>query len=150
MRPFIFATILIATFVTSGFAQNTPKPGIEVEMDPQNPMHLRVKLTSGAATTVTLYRSHLPWGYRYSMIFAAVKPNGDSVDLLLPVADPVNAKVSLQAGATLTGDIDLQYVIQDLNVLKKSDILLFWAYKSPNELHIPHWSGGLIVIPQRK
>jgi hypothetical protein len=50
----------------------------------------------------------------------------------------------------LTGDIDLRYVIRDLNALKKSDVLLFWAYKSPDELHIPRWSGGMVLIPRQQ
>ncbi len=56
----------------------------------------------------------------------------------------------MRPGEVLTGDVDLRYVIGDLNLLKKSDLLLFWAYKSPDELHIPHWSGGLVLIPQQK
>jgi len=66
------------------------------------------------------------------------------------VADPVSAEVSIKPGETLTGDIDLHYVIRDLDVLKKSDILLFWAYKSPEELHLPRWSGGLVLIPRQE
>jgi len=38
----------------------------------------------------------------------------------------------------------------DPNALKKSDVLLFWAYKAPAALHIPRWTGGLVVIPQQK
>jgi len=58
--------------------------------------------------------------------------------------------VSIKAGETLVAEIDLRYVIRDLNVLKKSDVLLFWAYKAPNALHIPRWTGGLVVIPQQR
>jgi hypothetical protein len=84
------------------------------------------------------------------MVFAAVRPNGEQVDLELPVDDPGPIKVSVKPREVLTGDIDLRYVIRDLDATKKSDVLLFWAYKSPDELHIPHWSGGLVLIPQQK
>jgi len=83
------------------------------------------------------------------MVFAAVRPNGDAVELPLPVSDPGLSEMSVKAGETLTGDIDLRYVI-DPNALKKSDVLLFWAYKAPAALHIPRWTGGLVVIPQQK
>ena len=84
------------------------------------------------------------------MVFAAVRPNGEPVELIFLIDDPGPTKVSVKPQETLNGDIDLRYVIRDLKAIKKSDVLLFWAYKSPDELHIPRWSGGLILIPQQK
>lgn len=150
MRSILGAIILVASFSSAAVAQNTPEPAIQVELNPQKPLHLRVTLRSGAATTATFYRADLPWGNRYSMVFAAVRPTGEHVDLELPVDDPGPTKVSVKPREVLTGDIDLRYVIRDLNATKKSDVLLFWAYKSPDELHIPRWSGGLVLIPQQK
>lgn len=83
------------------------------------------------------------------MVFAATRPNEEPVELLLPVSDPGLAEMSVKPGEILTGDIDLRYVI-DPNALKKLDVLLFWAYKAPAALHIPRWSGGLVVIPQQR
>jgi hypothetical protein len=127
-----------------------PTHAIQVELGRQTPLHLRVTLRSGATTTATLYRSELPWGWRYGMVFSAVRPNGEPIDLGLPIDDPAAVKVSVKPREMLTGDIDLRYVIQDMNAMKKSDVLLFWAYKSPDALHIPRWSGGLVVIPRQK
>lgn len=150
MRSLTIAIMFLASFSTVGVTQNTQKPPIEVELNVQKPLHLLVTLRSGAATTATLYRSDLPWGNRYSIVFSAVRPNGEPVDLSLPIDDPGFAKVSVKPHETLTGEIDLRYVIRDLNATKKSDVLLFWAYKSPDELHIPRWSGGLVLIPKQK
>ncbi|MFI5071337.1 MAG: hypothetical protein ACHP8A_10655 [Terriglobales bacterium] len=150
MRSILSAIIFVASFSSAAVAQNTPEPAVQVELNPQKPLHLRVTLRSGAATTATFYRSELPWGNRYSMVFAAVRPNGHHVDLELPVDDPGPTKVSVKPREVLTGDIDLRYVIRDQNATKTSDVLLFWAYKPPDELHIPRWSGGLVVIPQQK
>ena len=150
MRYFPIAIVLLASFSTVGVAQNTPKAAIQVELDRQKPLHLRVVLRSGASTTATFYRSDLPWGNRQSMVFAAVRPNGEPVELIFPTDDPAPAKVTVKPHETLSGDIDLQYVIRDLNAIKRSEVLLFWAYKSPDELHIPRWSGGLVLIPQQK
>jgi len=35
-----------------------------------------------------------------------------------------------------------RHVIRDLSVLKKSDMLLFWAYRAPAALHLPDWQGA--------
>jgi hypothetical protein len=144
------ALMFLTIFSTFGFSQNAPKAGIVVSLNRRNPLHLRVTLTSGSATPVKVNGFDLPWGYRYSMVFAAARPNGPAVELMLPVSDPGLNEISVKPGETLTGDIDLQRVIGDMNALKKSDVLLFWAYKSPVSLHIPRWSGGLVVIPQQK
>jgi hypothetical protein len=150
MRARFIGLLFLATFSSTGLAQNAPRAAVEVSLNRQNPLHLRATLTSGAAATVKINRSDLPWGNRYSMVFAAARPNGEAVDLMLPVDDPGPNEISVKQGEVLTGDIDLQRVIRDMNALKKSDVLLFWAYKSPAALHIPRWSGGLVVIPQQK
>jgi len=52
---------------------------------------------------------------------------------------------------SVSGDINLADYFRDLEgVVKKSDVQLFWAYMAPDELHIAHWSGGWILIPQQK
>jgi hypothetical protein len=84
------------------------------------------------------------------MVFAAARPNEEPVELMLPVSDPGLSEMSVKPGETLAGDVDLRNVIRDLSVLKKSDVLLFWAYKAPAALHLPSWTGGLVVIPQQK
>ena len=150
MRSFLIAVVFLVSCSSLAVAQNTAKPAIQVELNPQKPLHLRVTLSSGAATTATFSRADLPWGYRYSMVFAAVTPNGEPVELSLPVSDPGPNEVSVKPREVLTGEVDLRYVIRDLNAIKKSDVLLFWAYKSPEELHIPRWSGGMVLIPRQK
>jgi hypothetical protein len=150
MRSFVSAVILVASFSGLAVAQTTATLAIHVELNPQKPLHLRVTLRSGATTTATFSRADLPWGYRYSMVFSAVTPNGEPIELSLPVSDPGPTEVSVKPREVLTGDVDLRYVIRDLNAIKKSDVLLFWAYKSPAELHIPRWSGGMVLIPRQR
>ena len=149
MRSLCIA-LFLATLSNPGLAQNKPAPGIEVALSRQNPLHLRVTLTSGSASTVTIYHAELPWGIRGSMIFAPVRPNGEPIDLIFPTDDPGPNTVSIRPRETVVGDIDLRYVIRDLTALKKSDVLLFWAYKPPAALHMPRWTGGLVAIPQQK
>ena len=150
MRTLILAILSLAAVPNVGFAQNKPQPGIDVTLSGENPLHLRVTLTSAAANEVKLYRSELPWGNRYSMVFTAAKPNSEALELVWPIDDPGPSRITVKAGDTLTGEIDLHRVIRDLNALKKSDILLFWGYKTPAVLHLPRWTGGLVIIPQQK
>jgi hypothetical protein len=137
MRSFFAATVFLANFLSVAVAQSAQSPAIYVELDHQKPFHLQVTLKSGAATTATFYQADLPWGIRDSMVYSAVRPSGEPIDLIFPTDDPGPARVSIKPGETLVGDIDLRDVIRDLSVTKKSDVLLFWAYRSPQELHIP-------------
>jgi hypothetical protein len=101
MRFILRAIILVASFSSVAIAQTTPKPAVQVELNPQKPLHLRVTLRSGAATTATFYRADLPWGNRYSMVFVVARPNGNPIDLQLPVDDPGPTKVSFSVNAVL-------------------------------------------------
>ena len=78
-----------------------------------------------------------------------MKPDGEPVELIFPTDNPSITKATLKLGETFIGDVDLRSVIRDPSVMKKSDVLLFWAYKSPKALRIPRWSGALVVIPQQ-
>jgi hypothetical protein len=78
------------------------------------------------------------------------KPNSQALELIYPVDDPGPTQITIKPGETLTGEVDLQYVIKDLNTVKKSDVLLFWGYKTPESLRLPRWAGGMVVIPQQK
>ncbi len=71
--------------------------------------------------------------------------------MAIPIDDPTGDKVSLASGASLTEEINLESVVEDISrVVKESDVHLFWAYESPKELRIPRWSGGWVLIPQQK
>jgi hypothetical protein len=55
----------------------------------------------------------------------------------------------VKPGQVLTGDIDLQDVIGDLNAMMKSEVLLFWAYKSPDALHIRHGQAAWFLSREK-
>jgi hypothetical protein len=143
--------LLLLSSGVRGGGQSVPAAMVQVEVNPQKPLSLQVKLHSGAPTAVTLYRDRLPWGLRHSMILVAVTPKGDYLENELPVDDPTTLRTSVEPEGTLTGEIDLRRRFRDLDsAIKKSDILLFWAYDAPPELHIGRWSGGWILLPQQK
>ena len=57
------------------------------------------------------------------MVFVAVRPDGRSMDTALPVDDPTGDKISLAPGASLTGEINLEWVIRDLRrATRESDV----------------------------
>jgi len=147
----VYAVILcLATLLTATVAQDAPQGAVQVELNPHKPLHLHVKLRCGSATAVTTFRSQLPWGNRYSMILTAVKSNGERVEFFYPEDEPSMEEVTIAPGAIIEGDLDLSDVFADLSVTKKSDVHLFWAYKSPKELHVPRWSGGWVFIPRQQ
>jgi len=86
------------------------------------------------------------------MRFVPVNRDGECIDNKYFAEEyPNYQKVSIDPNGSITGKIDLRWVIPELDeALKKSDVHLFWAYKAPEELHIARWSGGWILIPQRK
>src|SRR5450432_3570441 len=100
MRTLCIIALFLVTLSNAGFAQNTPKPGVEVVLSRTNPLHLRVTPTSGAASTATIYHADFPWGIRDSMVFAIARPNGEPIDLEFPVDDPGPAKVSIKPSET--------------------------------------------------
>jgi hypothetical protein len=60
-------------------------------------------------------------------------------------------EVTMEPGKSLTGEINLEALFPDINrLLKYRDLQLFWAYEAAGELNIPRWSGGWLLIPQKK
>jgi hypothetical protein len=140
----LFASCAVQT------SSETMPPGIRVELIPEKPLWVRVTVRSGSDRTATFLRYKLPWGNRNSILFVAVTPSGAPIEVSVPVDDPMFDEVSLEPGQSLTGDIDLDHFFGHLNhAIKRSDVHLFWAYESPEQLHIPHWSGGWILLRQQ-
>jgi hypothetical protein len=78
-------------------------------------------------------------------------PDGESLDQNVVAGDPSPEKISLDPNQSLSSDINLVEVFKDLNgAIRKSDIHLFWAYRAPDGLNLPRWSGGWILLPQQK
>jgi hypothetical protein len=85
------------------------------------------------------------------MIFMAVTSEGAPLEVSMPVDDPMFDEISVEPGGSLTGEIDLNYFFSNLSpATKRSEVNLFWAYQSPEQRHIPHWTGGWILLPQQK
>jgi hypothetical protein len=124
---------------------------IQVQLSDKKPPRLHVTLRSFSASRITLNTLHLPRATRYSMVLVPVKPDGQCLGKYYPVEDLPVRRISLEPHGSLSGDIDLQSFLPGLEeVLKKSEIHLFWAYEAPEELQSTRWSGGWIFLPRTK
>ena len=147
--PMIVITAVLFLALPSARTQ-TQSQDIKVELD-QEHLALHVTVSSGASSVVTFWKWQLPWGNANSMILVAVTRNKEYVDRNLFIDDPTPERISMQPNESLSGDVSLEKAFTGLDAaLKKSDVHLFWAYEAPEELHIPRWSGGWILIPQKK
>ena len=150
IRYLIVAVAFVVLPLACGGSETAPSD-IQVQLSNQEPISLRVTLRSRAETRATFRKYRLPWGNRYSMILVAVTAHGDCLDRNFPIDDPSPERVTFEPNESLSGEINLRQHFDGLdNALKKSDIHLYWAYDAPKELNIPKWSGGWILIPQRK
>jgi hypothetical protein len=146
---FPLVTFMVLLFSSASGGTEALPGGIQVEMDSQRPLGLRVTLRSGAEVPVTLYKNRLPWGSRYSMILVAVTRDGQYLKKELPVDDPSPERVTIEPRGLLVGQIDLDSVFIGLNrAVQSSDVQLFWAYEAPGDLRIPRWSGGWVLLPR--
>lgn len=147
----------IAAFVASILffpvvvAADISAPGVHVELRHTKTLSLRVTLRSGAATTAKFTRDKLPWATSDSMVIIATVAGGSCLERAQPIEDPVPIELFLNPNEEMSGDIDLERMFPRIReILRLSDVQLFWAYEAPETLHIPHWSGGWILIPKQK
>jgi hypothetical protein len=146
----IATTIALVACFARVRAAETSAPGIRVQLRQQKHLTLHVTLTSGAKTEVTISRGWLPWATFHSMVIvAALSVNSHCLEREIPVQDSFDS-VSFEPNGSLSGDIDLDSLFPDIRrILTKLDVHLFWAYEAPEELHIPQWSGGWILVPKQ-
>lgn len=145
--------VCVALFLAAAGSgkSETDRNAIQVQLSDKKPPSLHVTLRSFSAQRITLTTLYLPWATRYSMVLVPVKPDGQCLAKYYPVEDLPVRQFSLEPYGSLSGDIDLQSVLPGLeDLLKKSDINLFWAYEAPQELQSTRWSGGWILLPRTK
>ena len=137
---------------SSGGGQRAASAMIQVKMDAEKPLSLRVILHTTAETRkASFHKSQLPWGIRSSITLVAVTTDGQCLKPALYIDDPSPDRVSLGPDETLSGIIDLQERFLGFDTMsKKSELHVFWAYKTPEELGSPRWSGGWILIPKQE
>ena len=148
-RTSFLALLAVLTIFAAQERSQTKNSGVEAELRTTDPVCLRITVRSLATAPATIHKSDLPWEIRRSIILTAVTSSGDSLSQNVVAGDPSLQKITLNPGQSVSGDIDLKAVFKDLDGARRnSEVLLFWAYRSPDGLNLPKWSGGWIVIPR--
>jgi hypothetical protein len=125
--------------------------GISVELKSGSRLSLHITLEPNIRQTLRVPLNELPWGTHDSMVIVAARRGGRCLRTIRPIEDPPFDKISVEPNTPLTGNIDLESLFPDIrDVLKESDVQLFWAYEAPEALHIPSWAGGWILIPKQQ
>jgi hypothetical protein len=116
---------------------------------------LRLDVENPTTEPIHLFKTDLPWEWRYSILIKAFTDDaaGSELDERLPIADlPLSdlpeEKVRLLPGKALHGRIDLRTRFPDLEeTLKKREVIVFWSYlpKVDHTNPQPRLSGSLTI-----
>jgi hypothetical protein len=111
-----------------------------------------LEFTNTSRITLELSTHSLPWCGEYSMVLVATDtlPIGNPVPRLPIIDDPWIAFTNIKPGESLQGEIRLADRIPDLvEVLKRRDMILFWAYQPTTVNQIRgKWVGGWLLLPK--
>lgn len=141
----VLGLLLVAS---PGKGEGTP-PRLSAWLSADKPLCLEMQLLTGAVEPTTIDNYRLPWGNVQSMVLVATTRDGEYLRRLYPIDDPSSAKVSITPNAQIRGEVCLEPIFPDVGEqVKRSEILVFWAYEAPKELGIPQWSGGWVLIPK--
>jgi hypothetical protein len=108
-----FLLVFLVSIIT---ARATYAGNIYVSVQPgTDNNHLRVILVNRTSRFLTMYRSALPWGNRYSMILLAIPSKVLSAPLEqgFPIDDPSFGTIKIVPGEKLYGDINLRGFFKD-------------------------------------
>jgi hypothetical protein len=114
--------------------------------------NLVLSIKSKMHDPVSMYKFKLPWGNRYSMIIIPTYPHGQIFEILYYIDDPRFDVITLKYEETFSGKISLKhYFPKIIDVLKRTDVIIFWSYKldllsdkSTERL------GGCLILPRKK
>lgn len=144
------AALLFGCSAVSG-GREAVNPDVRVEVANQESLTLLVSVRSRADTPVTVDKHVLPWGNNNSLMLEAVTGGDHFVTRYFPIDDPGVQQATLNPNQWVSGDINLREYFGGLDTaVKKSDVRLFWAYRSPAELKIAQWTRGSVIIDQQK
>jgi hypothetical protein len=149
-RPAVVRLAVLFLISTLNAIAQDATAGVRAEMDVQKTLSLRFTVTSAARSRVTLDKYRLPWANVNSLVLVAVTGGGRTLQRDMPIDDPLNQRVSLDPGESLSGAIELRKAFGGLDgMLEKDDVNLFWAYHAPKELGINDRWGGWILLRRR-
>jgi hypothetical protein len=113
---------------------------------------LRVSLKNTGNQPLTMYRSALPWGNRYSIAMLAAPPNAQPLELVFPIDDPSVDEVEVKPGESLTGTIRLSMFFRAVGTaLEKASVTVLWSYQLRTvDDKLSQRIAGQVVLPQQR
>lgn len=94
---------------------------------------LKVRLTNQGHEKITIEKSALPWGNRYSITLLAIPQSShyeQPLSLVFPIDDLLPEDIDIKPGETLNGSIRLDLVFKDIGaVLQQKPLLILWRYR---------------------
>lgn len=112
---------------------------------------LRVSLKNTGNQPLTIDRSALPWGNRYSITILAAPANAQPLGLVFPIDDPGFDEVTVKPGESLTGTIRLTLFFRDVGMaVEKASLTVLWSYQLRTvDGKLSQRIAGHVTVPQR-
>ena len=116
--------------IASGAEQSIPLQLTVTQIGQQ--ARLKVSVTNESKHYLTLYKSELPWGNRYSMIVVPVSlaGNNEVVSSVGLIDDPAPGTTVIHSGETISGEVDLaRRFPEQWPEVSGKPLLVFWSYQ---------------------
>jgi hypothetical protein len=129
------------------------KMEVSLKLGAQEELLLDVKLTNVSKTPITVYRDKLPWLSPRAFCLTAVQTDGVGTVLkkAFPIVVPGSDKVTIGAGESLTGQVDITHRFPTLQQDRKlgKEVVVFWTYRlwSAPDLTEGERKGGWVPVP---
>ena len=113
---------------------------------------LQASLKNTGNQSLTINRSTLPWGNRYSITILAAPPNAQPLALVFPFDDPDVDKIEVKPGESLTGTIRLNMFFRDVGTaVQKTSLTVLWSYQLRTmDDKLSQRIAGQVVVPQQR
>jgi hypothetical protein len=158
-QPFVFiaAIAIVASLSqTASIASKGPDISVRGTYDAKDGHWLRMELENRSSEPIRMTSSFLPWGSTFSTLLVAVitmDPIGPapSIERNKVQEHPVGREVTVAAGETLEGSIDLDWQFPKLaEWTSRSDVVVFWSYLPRlRDGRQGERLGGFIVVPAK-
>lgn len=120
---------------------------------PGNEWKLDIQLEYYGKEQVTIYRSNLPWGIRYSLLLVPIvlDPIKTRLEESQYIDDPGPEQLILNPGDKLSGTVKLLNRFPDLGkVAQERDVIIFWSYQFRSiEGQVFQRLSGAVIIPKQ-
>jgi hypothetical protein len=157
MRKRVTITSILSILAAGGAHSQEPATGAKVRLEvvltfKNGSYQVEEMLKSDDSRAFVLRRSQLPWGEGRSLYLDTFIPDSRGVKLgSTPLGPPAHDKVSLEAGGSLSGELNLNKRFVGLEkILALHPVIIHWAYQfqAAEPAVAGEWQAGSFVIPR--